>query len=158
MDYKGALAPPARPSQPPITPSSASLILELICNNSAVGLMQHEAKGSVLHSRNVAELRGQDNTCAAGMTRYCNILRRTNGTLQKLWQEVVPPRKDGTIPTEADCEKLNEQEKKDQAGDLKQKWKLSGCCDATKFDKSDQKQYDNILITQSSWRSGCGIS
>ncbi|KAI7960396.1 hypothetical protein MJO29_005464 [Puccinia striiformis f. sp. tritici] len=108
----------------------------LVCMLAAVGLMQHEAKGSVLHSRNVAELRGQDNTCAAGMTRYCNILRRTNGTLQKLWQEVVPPRKDGTIPTEADCEKLNEQEKKDQAGDLKQKWKLSGCCDATKFDKS----------------------
>ncbi|POW22988.1 hypothetical protein PSHT_00710 [Puccinia striiformis] len=76
MDYKGALAPPARPSQPPITPPLTTLSLELICT---VGVMQHKAKGSVLHPRNIDKLQGQRNTCGARMTCYCNIKRLPGG-------------------------------------------------------------------------------
>ncbi|KAI9611866.1 hypothetical protein H4Q26_007951 [Puccinia striiformis f. sp. tritici PST-130] len=69
----------------------------------------HQANGSVLHSRKVDALIGQDKT-------------------------FLPPRKDGTIPAIADCANLNQKEPKDPAGILP-KWDLSGCCDATKFDK-----------------------
>ncbi|KNE92739.1 hypothetical protein PSTG_13870 [Puccinia striiformis f. sp. tritici PST-78] len=59
-------------------------------------------------------------------------------------------RKDGTIPTEADCVKLNQQEVLDPD------WHLSECCDATKFEKWDQKPNKNILVTEGSWKLGCG--
>ncbi|KAI7955018.1 hypothetical protein MJO28_005418, partial [Puccinia striiformis f. sp. tritici] len=79
----------------------------LVCVLAAVGVMQHKAKGSVLHPRNIDKLQGQRNTCGARMTCYCNIKRLPGG------KRVVPPRKDGTIPTQADCPKLDEKELKD---------------------------------------------
>ncbi|KNE98316.1 hypothetical protein PSTG_08392 [Puccinia striiformis f. sp. tritici PST-78] len=117
----------------------------------------HQANGSVLHSRKVDALIGQDKTCGKiGLTRYCNIKRFRTTTTKQVFQEVLPPRKDGTIPAIADCANLNQKEPKDPAGILP-KWDLSGCCDATKFDKLDKTPNKKILITEDSWNLGCGI-
>ncbi|KAI7949416.1 hypothetical protein MJO28_008237, partial [Puccinia striiformis f. sp. tritici] len=138
----------------------------LICILAAVGITQHKAKGSVLHPRKIDALIRQDKTCGKkGLTRYCHIRREALSAIKQVWQEVVPPRKDGTIPTEADCVKLNQQEVLDPD------WHLSECCDATKFEKwlisprhcapnykkkQDQKPNKNILVTEGSWKLGCG--
>ncbi|KAI9606425.1 hypothetical protein KEM48_001790 [Puccinia striiformis f. sp. tritici PST-130] len=129
----------------------------LVCILAAVGMTQHEAKGSVLHPRRVDALIGQDNTCGKkGLTRYCNIRRVAVTAIQQVWLEVVPPRKDGTIPTEADCVKLNQLEVIDPSH-TENSWHLSGCCDATKFDKwVRSKANNNIVVTEGSWKSGCG--
>ncbi|POW22990.1 hypothetical protein PSHT_00712, partial [Puccinia striiformis] len=127
---------------------------------AAVGTMQHEAKGPVLHPRKVDALIGQDRTCGKGMTRYCNTRRvkMIQTARKQILQEVVPPRGDGTIPTKADCAKLMQQEVKDPEAVENADWQLSGCCDATKFDKWDQKPNNNVLVTDSSWALGCGIA
>ncbi|POW22991.1 hypothetical protein PSHT_00713, partial [Puccinia striiformis] len=122
-----------------------------------------------LTSKEVDALIGQDKTCGKiGLTRYCNIKRFRTTTTRS-----IPRRKDGTIPAIADCANLNQQEPKDPAGILP-KWDLSGCCDATKFDKlvinltqtscsklkkkkQDKTPNKKILITEDSWNLGCGI-
>ncbi|KAI7955019.1 hypothetical protein MJO28_005419, partial [Puccinia striiformis f. sp. tritici] len=186
IEYKRALAPPARLSPLIITSSSTPFSLDLshrkpssirqtslpfrsklnirffnleciLGTRFAVGMPPHQANGSVLHPRKVDALIGQDKTCGKiGLTRYCNIKRFRTTTTRQVFQEVLPPRKDGTIPAIADCANLNQQEPKDPAGILP-KWDLSGCCDATKFDKLDKTPNKKILITEDSWNLGCGI-